>query len=402
MPFQSIQSVNVKNKTVLIRLDLNVPIQNGQISDTTRLERSLETLQYLKTQGAKTIITAHLGRPKGVEAEHSLKPVCDKLSQLLGSTIHFCPHTIGQEATHAASTLKSGEFLMLENLRFHKEEEKNDPHFAKSLASLAEIYVNDAFSVSHRAHASVEGITHYLPATAGFLMANELQALEKALSTPTRPVMAIVGGSKVSTKVDLLQNLITKVDVLVIGGGMANTFLLAQGKDIAASFCDRESTGTAQEILKAAEGSGCHILLPIDGVVAEKLEEGVHSQTCSVSSVPAGTMILDIGSKSVQRIKDALQNSKTVVWNGPLGVFETKPFDQGTNAVAQAIAQATRNGQIVSIAGGGDTVSALNQAGVSDDFSYVSTAGGAFLEWMEGKTLPGVAALEKSQNKKAA
>jgi len=403
MNIPTLQKADIAEKKVLIRLDLNAPMKDGVITDTTRLKRVLPTLKYLQSKGAKTIICAHLGRPKGqAVAEFSLKPVASKLAEMLGAPVQFSPTTTGTEAETAANELSSGAFLMLENLRFQAAEESNDSAFAQQLAALADVYVNDAFSVSHRAHASVEAITHELPSYAGLLMEEELTALENALGNPTRPVMAVVGGSKVSTKVDLLQNLIGKVDILAIGGGMANTFLLAQDKDIAASFCDRESADLASSIMAKAVDNGCEILLPTDAVVAEKLEEGVTSQTVSVDAVPSGTMILDAGPASVTAISAAVDRAKTLVWNGPLGVFEIKPFDAATSAVAAKVASATGAGALLSVAGGGDTVSALNNACVEDRFSYVSTAGGAFLEWLEGKDLPGVSALKKSARQQQA
>jgi len=395
--FFTLDDVDAQDKTVLVRLDLNVPIQDRRITDYTRIDRCLPTLKALTEKGAKVVILSHLGRPKGIiRPEFSLAIVANALSESLGQSVRFAAETESGAIELAIEALQPGDVMVLENLRFFEGEELNDAEFSEALAKLGDIYVNDAFSVSHRAHASVEGVTNYLPAIAGKLMEEELSALTKALGTPQRPVMAIVGGAKVSTKVDLLVNLISKVDQLVIGGGMANTFLLAQGKDIAKSFCDRESVPLAIEILEKAEAAGCNIILPTDAVVAEKLEAGVSTKTVSVDAVPAGAMILDIGPESAAHVVEQLSACKTCVWNGPMGVFEVAPFDAATTIIAKAAADLTAGGSLLTVAGGGDTVAALNQTGVADQFTYLSTAGGAFLEWLEGKTLPGVAALERS------
>ena len=402
MAFTSLKDIDFTNKTALVRLDLNVPLDGTTVTDATRIERVIPTLKALQESGAKIIIMAHLGRPKGqAREEFSLAPVAEALSQHLGSPVAFAADTVGSDAQAKKAALNSGDVLLLENLRFNAQEEANDMAFAKQLAEGVDVYVNDAFSCAHRAHASTEAITHVLPAVAGLLMEEELNALEAALTTPQRPVMAIVGGAKVSSKVDLLQNLIEKVDMLAIGGGMANTFLLAQGHDIANSFCDRESAPVAQSIMEKAAANNCEIILPADTTVAEKLEEGIATQTCAPDAITEGTMILDVGPEGIEALKQKLEAAQTLVWNGPLGVFETKPFDTGTNAVALYAAELTKQGTLTSVAGGGDTVAALNQSGAASDFSYLSTAGGAFLEWLEGKTLPGVAALEAAHSKAA-
>jgi len=394
--FRTLDGLDVTGKKVIVRLDLNVPMKDGKVTDSTRIDRSAATLKELAGKGARVIVMAHFGRPQGkVSPEFSLKPLVEPLAKALGRPVAFAADCVGAPAKEAADKLKDGEVLLLENLRFHAEEEKNDPAFAKQLASLAEIYVNDAFSCAHRAHASTEGIAHLLPAVAGRLMQTELDHLGAALGNPKRPVMAIVGGAKVSTKLDLLGNLVGKVDLLVIGGGMANTFLFAESKEVGKSLAEREMAGTAKEIVAKAKAKNCKIVLPVDAVVAGEFKAGVPTKTVDIDAVPKDQMILDIGPKSAAATGDLLKTCKTLVWNGPVGAFETPPFDQGTTAAAKAAAALTQAKSLLSVAGGGDTVAALAHAGVVDQFSYVSTAGGAFLEWMEGKDLPGVAALKR-------
>jgi phosphoglycerate kinase len=394
--FRTLDDLPVAGKKVIVRLDLNVPMKNGEVTDSTRIDRSAATLKELAGKGARVIVMAHLGRPKGKRApEFSLRPLVGPLSKALGRPVAFVEDCIGPAAKRAAEALKDGEVLLLENLRFHDAEEANDPAFAKELASLAELYVNDAFSCAHRAHASTEGIAHLLPSVAGRLMQAELDHLGAALGHPERPVMAIVGGAKVSTKLDLLGNLVGKVDLLVIGGGMANTFLFAQGKEIGTSLAEREMAETARGIVAKAKAGNCRIVLPSDAVTAAEFKAGVPTQTVAIGAVPKDQMILDIGPKSAAEIGELLKACKTLVWNGPVGAFETPPFDRGTTSVAKAAAALTQAKALLSVAGGGDTVAALAHAGVLDQFSYVSTAGGAFLEWMEGKDLPGVAALKR-------
>lgn len=397
-PFLTLSDLALQGKTVLLRADLNVPMQDGRVSDSERLERLLPTLKELSAAGAKTVILSHFGRPKGgkPDPQYTLRPVVDHLADLWGQPISFAEDCIGPKAEAAVKKLESGQILVLENTRFHVGEEANDPAFTQELAKLGDIYVNDAFSCAHRAHASTEGLAHLLPSAAGRLMQAELEALDKALSEPVRPLAALVGGSKISTKLDLLNNLVAKVDVLVLGGGMANTFLAARGVGIGRSLAENDMLDTAREISAKAAQNKCKILLPVDAVVAEVLKSGMETETVDINAVPANKMILDIGSASVKHIREKLAGCKTVVWNGPLGAFEIKPFDNGTNEVAAAVADLTRQGKILSVAGGGDTVGAMANAGVSKYLSYLSTAGGAFLEWLEGKELPGVAALRQS------
>ncbi len=394
--FKTIDDLDVAGQPVLLRVDLNVPMANGRIMDSTRITRILPTLTELTGRGARVILLSHYGRPKGkVVPEMSLAPLVEPLSAALGGRpVAFASDCIGPAAAEAVAALGDGEVLLLENLRFHPGEEANDPAFAEALARLGELYVNDAFSAAHRAHASVEALARLLPAAAGRLMQEELEHLALALEAPVRPVMAVVGGAKVSTKLDLLGNLLRKVDVLVVGGGMANTFLNALGVAVGASLCERDMAETARGIVAAAKDAGCDIVLPSDAVVAEKLAAGAASETLSVKEIPEDRMILDLGPLSAEHIARRMAECRTLVWNGPLGCFEVPPFDRATNRVAQAAAALTRDGALLSVAGGGDTVAALAHAGVVEDFSYVSTAGGAFLEWLEGKTLPGVAALE--------
>ena len=396
MPAKTLDNFAPAGKAVLLRADLNVPMQNGQISDLTRLERLSPTIKELSDRGAKVIVCSHFDRPKGKRVpEMSLRPIAAALAQVLGRPVAFAEDCIGAVAEAAIAKLGDGDVLMLENVRFHKGEEGNDPAFVTEVAKLGDLYVNDAFSAAHRAHATTEGIAHVLPAYAGRTMQAELENIGAALEHPQRPLAAVVGGAKVSTKLDLLGNLSTKVDRLIIGGGMANTFLYAQGKAVGASLCEKEMAGTAREIIEKAKAAGCEIVLPVDAVVAEKFAAGAPDEVVSVDAVPEGKMILDIGPQSIARVEALLQDVKTLVWNGPFGAFEIAPFDRGTVRVAQAAAALTQAGKLVTVAGGGDTVAALNQAGVADAFTYISTAGGAFLEWLEGKELPGVEALKR-------
>jgi len=393
--FKTIDQLEVTGRRVLLRVDLNVPMADGRVTDATRIVRIRPTVAELIGRGARVILLSHYGRPKGKAVpEMSLAPLTEPLQAALGVPVAFAHNCVGQEAAEAAAALADGEVLLLENLRFHAGEEADDQAFAEALAGLGEVYVNDAFSAAHRAHASVYALAQRLPAAAGRLMQAELEHLALALEAPARPVMAIVGGAKVSTKLDLLGNLIRKMDVLVVGGGMANTFLHALGVSVGASLCERDMAETARAIAAAAKDVGCDIVLPTDAVVAERLAAGVASETLSVKEIPEDRMILDVGSATSDHVSRRLADCRALVWNGPLGCFEVPPFDQATNRVAQAAAERTRNGALLSVAGGGDTVAALAHAGVVEDFSYVSTAGGAFLEWLEGKTLPGVAALE--------
>ena len=391
--FRTLDQVDVKGKRVLLRVDLNVPMENGRVTDATRLERIVPTITEISDKGGKVILLAHFGRPKGRDLKESLQPVAKELSQILNRPVAFAQDCIGEPAEKAVAAMKDGDILCLENTRFHKEEEKNDPAFVAALARLGDIYVNDAFSAAHRAHASTEGLGHQLPAYAGRTMQAELEALSKALEAPTKPVIAIIGGAKVSTKLDLLENLVAKVDALVIGGGMANTFLHAQGVPVGKSLAERDLAETARRILAAAEANNCAIILPVDAVVAFHFEANSPSHAYGLDAIPPDGMILDIGPQSIKRVQAAIDDAKTLVWNGPLGAFELHPFDKGTVAAARYAAERTKAGKLVSVAGGGDTVAALNQAQAADDFSYVSTAGGAFLEWMEGKPLPGVEVL---------
>jgi phosphoglycerate kinase len=392
--FRTLDDVDVKGKRVLLRVDLNVPMEDGRVTDATRIERALPTINEIADKGGRVILLSHFGRPKGqrVDAD-SLRQVIPTLEHVLKRKIAFADDCVGAAAATIVDGLKDGDVALLENTRFHKGEEKNAGDFVEALAKNGDIFVSDAFSAAHRAHGSTEGIAHRLPAYAGRAMQAELEALESALANPQRPVMAIVGGAKVSTKLELLGNLVAKVDYLVIGGGMANTFLAAQGKNVGKSLCEHDLAGAARDILAKAEAAGCKIVLPIDAAVAQKFEAHAPSQIVSVDDVGENDMILDVGPKSIAHVESLLATCKTLVWNGPFGAFELPPFDEGTNAVARRAARLTLEGKLLSIAGGGDTVAALNQAHVAQEFSYVSTAGGAFLEWLEGKTLPGVAAL---------
>jgi phosphoglycerate kinase len=394
MSFRTLDNLDVAGKRVLVRADLNVPMRDGKISDLTRLERLTPTIRELAGKGAKVILCSHFDRPKGKRVpEMSLAPVATALGEVLGQRVRFAEDCIGVPAEQAVERMARGDVLVLENTRYHTGEEKNAPDFAAALARLADVYVNDAFSAAHRAHASTEAVAHLLPAYAGRLMQAELEALDSAVGNPMRPVAAVVGGAKVSTKLDLLGNLVGKVNTMVIGGAMANTFLAAQGKSVGRSLQEAEMHATARDILARAAAAGCDVLLPSDAVVAPELKPGVPTRTVPVGAVPAADMILDLGPATVETLCRRLASLKTLVWNGPLGAFETPPFDAATTAFAKAVAAATRKGGLRSVAGGGDTISALRHAGVLDQMSYVSTAGGAFLEWLEGKTLPGVAAL---------
>ncbi|MGL5733525.1 MAG: phosphoglycerate kinase [Beijerinckiaceae bacterium] len=395
MPFRTLDDADVKGKRVLVRVDLNVPMENGKVTDATRIERILPTIQEISKKGGKVILLAHFGRPKGVDPKESLKPVAEELARHLHKPVAFAADCIGDAAAAAISTMKDGDILCLENTRFHKGEEKNEPEFVKALAANGDIYVNDAFSAAHRAHASTEGIAKILPAFAGRTMQQELEALHKGLDNPKKPVIAIVGGAKVSTKLDLLGNLVKKVDALVIGGGMANTFLHAQGKKVGKSLCEKDLADTARAIMAKAEKAGCAIILPVDATIAYHFEANAPHQHYGINAIPDDAMILDVGPQSIERIAGAIDDAATLIWNGPLGAFELTPFDTGTKAAARHAAKLTKAGKLISVAGGGDTVAALNQAHVADDFTYISTAGGAFLEWMEGKPLPGVEALKK-------
>lgn len=392
--FATLDDLNVAGRRVLVRADLNVPMKDGRVSDATRIERLAPTIKELATKGARVVVLSHFGRPKGKrEPSMSLAPLAPALGKALGMRVSFAEDCIGPAAQRVVAALKDGEVALLENLRFHPEEEANDRAFAKALAGLGDIYVNDAFSCAHRAHASTEAIAHLLPSAAGRLMQAELEALQGALESPQRPVAAVVGGAKVSTKLELLGNLVNRVDVLVIGGGMANTFLHAKGIAVGRSLCERDMADTARRIMADAESAQRRIVLPIDAVVAPALTAGDAAKTVPIGRIPEDQMILDVGKQSAADTVTALAGCKTLVWNGPLGAFEHPPFDKGTVTVAREAARLTKAGKLLSVAGGGDTVAALAQAGVESDFSYVSTAGGAFLEWLEGKTLPGVAAL---------
>ncbi|MDA1131964.1 MAG: phosphoglycerate kinase [Proteobacteria bacterium] len=397
--YATIADLDVKGKRVLVRADLNVPLRDGRITDATRIERSAETIRELSERGARVIVLSHFGRPKGKRVpEMSLAPVAAELARILGREVAFADDCIGDPAREVVGRIGDGDVAMLENLRYHEQEEANDDEFAARLASLGDFYVNDAFSCSHRAHASTEALARHLPSAAGRSMEAELLALEQALSAPERPVGAVVGGAKVSTKLDVLSNLISKVDLLVIGGGMANTFLLARGVAVGKSLCEPDLVETARNIDSKAGLAHCDILLPDDVVVAREFKEGAASEVVSADAVPDDAMILDVGPKAAANIAARLGECKTIVWNGPLGAFEVPPFDAATNHVAKAVAALCREGRALAVAGGGDTVSALTHAGAAEDFSYLSTAGGAFLEWLEGKDLPGVAALTRHPN----
>jgi len=385
---------DLTGQTALVRVDFNVPMENGRVTDDTRLRAALATINRLREAGARVALLAHFGRPKGQRvADMSLEPVVAPLAALLGAPVAFARDCVGEAAQAAIASLDDGGVVLLENVRFHKGEEKNDPAFAAQLAALGDLYVNDAFSAAHRAHGSTEGIARLLPAYAGESMRRELEALDAALGSPKKPVLGIVGGSKVSTKLDLLQNLVSKLDKLAIGGGMANTFLAAMGQDVAASLCEHDLGDTAREIIKAADKAGCELLLPVDVVVATEVSPNAEAHVRELGQLLPEEKILDAGPATVARLEKAMTESRTLIWNGPLGVFEVPPFDAATVRAARTAAALAQSGALVAVAGGGDTVAALNHAGVAEDMTFVSTAGGAFLEWMEGKALPGVEAL---------
>jgi phosphoglycerate kinase len=393
--FRTLDQADVKGKRVLVRVDLNVPMEHGKVTDATRIERMAPTITEIADKGGKVILLSHFGRPKGPDPKLSLKPVAAELSRIIGRPVAFADDCIGEKAAAAVSKMKPGDILCLENTRFHAGEEKNDPDFVAKLAQLGDIWVNDGFSVAHRAHASTEGLGHKLPAYAGRTMQAELEALKKALEAPEKPVIAIVGGAKVSTKLELLENLISKVDALVIGGAMANTFLHAQGIGVGKSLTEKDMADTARRVLEKANSKNCAIILPIDAIVAFQFAANSPSHAYGVDAIPADGMMLDVGGQSLDRIKGAIDDARTLVWNGPLGAFEIKPFDKATVETARYVAERTKAQKLVSVAGGGDTVAALNAAGVTERLTYVSTAGGAFLEWLEGKALPGVEILRE-------
>ncbi len=396
MGWKTLDDMDLKGKVVLTRVDINVPVENGIVTDTTRIDKIAPTVKDILARGGKPVLLAHFGRPKGKPVpEMSLRVTLPALEAALGRRVIFAEDCIGAPAKQAVAAMQPGDVVLLENTRFHPGEEKNDPSLAAALAALGHAYVNDAFSAAHRAHASTEGIARLLPSAAGRLMEVELNALEAALGNPVRPLGAVVGGAKVSTKLDLLGNLVEKVNHLVIGGGMANTFLVAKGVEVGASLAERDMADTARAILAKAIETGCAVHLPVDVVVAREFREGATSQTVPVTACPSDAMILDAGPRTVEAIGKVFESCRTLIWNGPLGAFEIAPFDAATNAAARKAADLTRAGKIVSVAGGGDTVAALNKAGVAGDFTFISTAGGAFLEWMEGKELPGVAALDQ-------
>lgn len=391
--FRTLDRVDVKGKRILMRVDLNVPVENGVVTDSTRIERVAPAITEIADKGAKVILLSHFGRPKGRDPTQSLKPVAAEVARIIKRPVKFADDCIGEPAEQAVDAMKPGEILCLENTRFHAGEEKNDPVFVAELGKLGDIWVNDAFSAAHRAHASTEGLGHKLPAYAGRTMQAEFEALAKALENPQRPLVAIVGGAKISTKLDLLGNLLDKVNALIIGGAMANTFLLAQGKNVGKSLVETDLVSTALEIMDKAKAGKREIILPVDVVVAEKFEAHASSRVVDTGKVGVTDMILDIGPRSIEQVISVLARVKTLVWNGPFGAFEMEPFDNGTAEVAEAVAELTAAGKLVSVAGGGDTVAALNVAGVADRLTYVSAAGGAFLEWLEGKRLPGVEVL---------
>jgi len=391
--FRTLDRVDLKGKRILLRVDLNVPVENGVVTDATRIERAAPAITELAGKGGKVILLSHFGRPKGRDPKYSLKPVAAEVARIIKRPVRFADDCIGEPAEGVVAAMKPGDIVCLENTRFHPGEEKNDPAFVAELAKLGDIWVNDAFSAAHRAHASTEGLGHKLPAYAGRTMQAELEALSQALDHPQRPLAAIVGGAKISTKLDLLGNLLDKVNILIIGGAMANTFLLAQGKGVGKSLVEADLVGTAREIMVKAKATKREIVLPVDAVVAQKFEARAPSRVVDVDKADGADMILDIGPRSVEQVVSVLARSKTLVWNGPFGAFEMEPFDNGTVEVAEAGAELSEAGELVSVAGGGDTVAALNVAGVTDRLTYVSTAGGAFLEWLEGKALPGVEVL---------
>lgn len=397
MAWKSLDDIDLANKVVLTRVDINVPVEDGVVTDATRIERIVPTIKDILAKGGKPVLLAHFDRPKGkVVPSMSLAVTLQALEKALGQPVAFASDCVGPAASEAIAALPQGGVLLLENTRFHAGEEKNDPDFAQELASLGDVFCNDAFSAAHRAHASTEALARLLPACAGRLMQAELSALEKALGNPERPVVAVVGGAKVSTKLELLGNLIPKVDSIVIGGGMANTFLAAQGIGVGKSLCEHDMADTAREIMEKAEAAGCTLVLPVDVVVAGEFKAGSPSEIVAANACPEDKMILDAGPASIARIAAVFADARTLVWNGPLGAFEIPPFNEATDAAARQAALLTRAGKLLSVAGGGDTVAALNASGSADSFTYVSTAGGAFLEWLEGKTLPGVAALDEA------
>ena len=398
--FRTLDEADVRGKRVLVRVDLNVPVENGKVADTTRIERVAPTIREIADKGGKVILLSHFGRPKGRDAAQSLKPVALAIANVLKRPVAFADDCVGDPAMVAVGAMKAGDVLCLENTRFHPGEARNDPDFVTQLAALGDIFVNDAFSAAHRAHASVEGLARRLPAYAGRSMQDELEALTKILQTPIRPLAAIVGGAKVSTKLDLLGSLLAKVDVLLIGGGMANTFLAARGYSVGKSLCERDLLPTAREIMDKGTAKGREIVLPVDAVVAKRFEANAPSRVVAADGIGDDEMILDIGPRSVEHVCSVLARVKTLVWNGPFGAFELEPFDTATVEIAEAAAELTAAGKIKSVAGGGDTVAALNAAGAADRFTYVSTAGGAFLEWLEGKALPGVEVLRVSSRPK--
>ena len=393
--FRTLDQADVKGKRVLLRVDLNVPTENGTVTDATRIERVAATITEIADGGGKVILLAHFGRPKGPDPKDSLKPIAAAVAQAVKRHVAFAEDCIGDKASAAVAAMQPGDILLLENTRFHKGEEKNDPAFVAELAKLGDLWVNDAFSAAHRAHASTEGLGHKLPAYAGRTMQAELEALSKALETPKKPVVAIVGGAKVSTKLELLENLIGKVEALVIGGAMANTFLHAQGLKVGKSLVEKDMADTARRIMAKAEAGSCAIILPVDAIVAFHFAANTPSHAYGVDAIPAEGMMLDVGGQSIERIKGTIDEAATLVWNGPFGAFELHPFEKATVEIAKYAAAQTKSGKLVSVAGGGDTVAALNVAGVVEQFTYVSTAGGAFLEWMEGKPLPGVEVLRQ-------
>lgn len=391
--FHTLDEANVRDKRVLVRVDLNVPVENGKVADTTRIERVAPTIKEIADKGGKVILLSHFGRPKGPDPTQSLKPLVPAIAAVLKRPVAFAEDCIGEKAAAAVNAMKPGDVLCLENTRFHPGEIRNDPEFVAQLAALGDVFVDDAFSAAHRAHASVEGVARSLPSYAGRSMQHELEALTKVLHTPVRPLAAIVGGAKVSTKLDLLANLLVKVDILIIGGGMANTFLAARGHSVGKSLCETDLLPTAREIMDRVKAKSREMVLPIDAVVAKQFAANAPSRVVGVDSVGDDEMVLDIGPRSIEHVCSVLARVKTLVWNGPFGAFELEPFDTGTVEIAEAAAELTAAGKIVTVAGGGDTVAALNAAGAADRFTYVSTAGGAFLEWLEGKSLPGVEVL---------
>lgn len=395
--YRTIDDLKVAGKRVLVRVDFNVPMKDGVVTDATRIERALPTIEALSKQGAKVLLLSHFGRPKGAaDPDLSLKPVAKALEKFLGGPVEFAEDCIGDSVKKTAKNMLDGDVAVLENTRFHPGEEQNDPEFARALAANGDFYVNDAFSAAHRAHASTEGVAHLLPSAAGRAMERELDYLKAALAEPERPMMAVVGGAKVSTKIELLLNLVGRANMLAVGGGMANTFLFAKGVSVGKSLCEPDLADTAREIMAQAADRGCEIILPVDVVVAKEFKEGADREVAAADAVGADDMILDLGPDTVNLIAERIESAKTLVWNGPLGAFEIKPFDTATVEAARYAAKRVKNEDLVAVAGGGDTVAALAAAGVEDDFTYVSSAGGAFLEWLEGKTLPGVAALQTS------